>query len=205
MKFSSQNLTVNLEYNNLTYIDLTTVETWAVKRNPAHSVTISIKNNPIRCDCQLYDFLRYLDGRLHRNVRNTLKLLIGESKCHGPRDFLEIPITHLRSKTLTCNVNEQDFGVQCPDKCNCHMHPESNGFIVDCGYKGLIEAPRKLDCLLNHRIDRIEMNLTGNYLTKMPDLGQNGYNRVTMLRLDHNNISSVTVNGLSNELEVRKI
>ena len=84
------------------------------------------------------------------------------------------------------------------------MRLENNGFIIDCGYKGLVEAPGKLDYPRSHRIDRIELNLTGNYLTKMPHLGQNGYNKVTLLALDHNNISSVTVDGLSNKLEVRK-
>ena len=182
----------------MTYIDLATVEALAVNSSRSHSV--SIENNPIQCDCRLYDFLRYLEGRLHLNVKNTLKLLIGKSKCHGPRDFRETAITDLRSKTFKCNVEER-----CPEECNCYMRPENNGFIVDCSYKGLIEAPRKLDYPPNHRIDRIELNLTGNYVTKMPHLGQNGYNEVTILALDHNHISSVTVDGLSNKLEVRRI
>ena len=189
----------------MTYIDLRTLEAWAVNSSRSHSVPISIENNPIQCDCRLYDFLRYLEGRLHPNVKNTLKLLIGKSKCHGPRDFRETAITDLRSKTFKCNVNERDIGVKCPEKCNCYMRPENNDFIVDCSYKSLMEAPWKLDYPPNHRIDRIELNLTGNYVRKMPDLGQNGYNKVTILALDHNNISSVTVNGLSNKLEVRKI
>ena len=167
------------------------------------SVTISIENNPIRCDCRLSDFLRYLEGRLHPEVENKLRLLIGNTECHGPSDFRQILITDLRLKTFKCNVNERDFGVECPDKCNCYMYPENNTFTVDCGYKDLMEAPRKLDYPPNLRIDHIELNLTGNYLTKMPDLRQNGYNNVTILALDHNNISSITVDGLSTKLNVR--
>ena len=189
----------------MTNVDLKTVETWAVDKNRKGSVLISIENNPIRCDCGLYDFLRYLEGRMHPNVNKSLKLLIGESKCHGPSEYHDMTITDLRSETLQCNVNEGDFQVECPDKCKCFMRPEDNAFIVDCTYKGLTEAPRKLDCPRNYRIDHIELNLTGNYLTKMPDLGQNGYNNVTILGLDHNNISSVTLDGLSNKLQVKKI
>ena len=204
MQFLSQNLRVNLDYNNVTYIDLTTVEVWAVERRVS-SVSISIENNPIRCDCRVYDFLRYLEGRLNPKVMKTFQLLIGESKCHGPSDFHDTAITDLRSKTLKCNVNEQDHKVKCPGKCKCYMRPENNTFIVDCGYKGLMEAPQKLDFPPNLRIDHVELNLTGNYLTQMPDLDQNGYNKVTSLMLDHNNISSVTIDGLSNKLEVRKM
>ena len=198
MQFSSPNLKVDLDYNKVTYIDLTSVEDWAVKALPRF-VSISIQNNPIRCDYRLYDFLRYLEGRMDRNVNESLELLIGKSKCHSPSDHRGIAITDLQSKTLTCSV-----GIECPDKCKCYMHPESNSCIVDCGYKGLIEAPRKFECPLNNWIDHIVLNLTGNYLTKMPDFGQNGYNNVTILALDHNNISTVTVDGLSNKLKVRK-
>ena len=183
---------------------MTTIEDWAMKGQP-RGVAISIENNPIQCDCRLYDFLRYLDGRMHPNVNKTLELLIGISKCHGPSEFRDIAITDLRSKTLTCNVNEGDLKVECPDTCNCYMRPENEAFIIDCSYKGLIEAPRKLDFPPNLRIDHIELNLSGNYLRQMPNLNQNGYNNVTILMLDHNNISSVTVNGLSNKLEVRKM
>ena len=192
MHFSSQNLKVNLDNNNVTYIDLKTLEDWAIKSR-VRPVTISIENNPMRCDLRLYDFLRYLEGRLHSNVNNTLQLLIGKSKCHSPSDSRKIAITDSRSKTLKYNVNKRDFGVECPEKNNCYMHPENNTFIVECGYKGVIKAPRKIDCPLNHQIDHIELNMTGNYLTKMPVLDQNGYNNVTVLTLNHNKIWSVTL------------
>ena len=205
MQFLSQGVKVSLDYNNVTYLDLTSVEDWAPVGGRPRDISISIENNPIQCDCRLYDFLRFLEGRLHPNGNETLQLLIGESKCHGPSDLREIAIADLRSKTLTCNVNELESEVECPDKCNCYMRPENNAFIVDCGYKDLMEPPRKLECPPNLRLDHIELNLTGNYLTKMPDLDKNGYKNVTILTLDHNNITAVTVDGLSNTLEVRKI
>ena len=196
-----QNLKVNLDYNNVTYIDLKNVDKYRIEHLRFH-VSISIQNNPIRCNCKLYDFLLYLEGRLHAKVKETLELLIGKSKCHGPREYRDIVITDLRSQTLQCNVNEEDLGIECPNKCVCYMRPENNTFIVDCGFKGLMEAPRKIDCPPHHHFELI---LTGNYLTKMPNLDQNGYNNVTTLALDHNNISSITVDGLSNKLKVKKI
>ena len=202
--FSPRGLKVNLDFNNVTYINVTTLEAWAADSR-LRGVSISIENNPIQCDCRLYDFIRYLEKNITMNVNKTLQFRIGKSKCHGPSDFRETAIADLRSKTFKCNVNKQDLGAECSDKCNYYMRAENNTLIVDCSYKGLMEAPRKVDCLSNYRIDYIELNLTGNYLTKMPDLDKNGYNNVTVLMLEHNNISSVTVNGLSNKLEVRKI
>ena len=195
---------VNLNYNKMTYIDLTEVEDWAAKHRPRH-VFISIKKNPIQCDCRLYDFLRYQEGRLQPYVNETLRLEIGKVKCHNQSDFRETLITDLRSKTLKCNFNERDSEFECPDKCNCYLHPENKSFIVNCAYKDSVEAPRKLEYPLDPRIDHIELNLTGNYLTKMPDLQKNGYNNITILTLDHKEISNVTVDGLSNKLKVRKI
>ena len=203
MKFSSEDLDVNLDYNNVTYINFTTENYWEKMISSRHRVSVSIENNSIRCDCQVYNFLRYLEGRLHQNVNETFQLVIGDSKCHGPSDFRGITITDLRSETLTCNINKQNSNVECPHKCDCHMRPENNTFTVDCSYKGLTEAPRKLDYPPNHQIDHIVLNLTGNYLETMPYLGQKVYNNVTTLALDHNKISSVTIDGLSNKLEVK--
>ena len=203
MQFSSEDLDVNLDYNNVTYIKFETENYWEEMNSSNHRVSVSIENNPIQCDCQVYDFLRYLEGRLHENVNKTFQLSIGKSKCHGPSDFREITITDLRSKTLTCNINEPNFNVECPDKCTCHMRPEDNTFIVDCSYKGLTEAPRKLDYPPNYQIDHILLNLTGNYLKTMPYLGRNVYNNVTTLALGHNKILNVTTDGLSNKLKVR--
>ena len=205
MQFSSEDLDVNLDYNNVSYIKFTTENYWEKMNSSNHRVSVSIENNRIQCDCQVYDFLRYLEGRLHENVNKTFQLFIGNSKCHGPSSFREIAITDLRSKTLTCNINETNFNVECPDKCTCHMCPEDNTFIVDCNYKGLTEAPRKLDYPPNHQIDHIELNLTGNYLKTMPYLGRNVYNNVTTLALGHNKIFNLTTDGLSNKLEVREI
>ena len=201
MKFSSENMNVNLDYNNVTYINFTKENNWEQIDSSRHRVSISIENNPIRCDCQVYDFLRHLEGRLHE----TFQFVIGQSKCHGPSDYREITITDLRSKTLTCNINEQNSNVECPDKCTCYMRPEDNTFIIDCSYKGLTEAPRKLDYPLNHQIDHIVLNLTGNYLETIPYLGANVYNNVTTLALGHNKIFNVTTDDLSNKIEVREM
>ena len=163
----------------MTYIDLTTVENRTVKIQP-NDITITIDHNPIRCDCRLYDILPHYEGRF----------LIHESKCQSP--------------TFKCKLNERDFR-DCPDKCTCYMRPEDNAFIVDCGYKGLFEAPQTLVSSRSYWINEIELNLTGNYLTRVPDLNKDGYNKVATLMLDHNEISNVIANGLSNKLAVRTI
>ena len=178
------------------------VEIWAAEPSfIPHNVIISIANNPIRCDCQLYDLLRYLEGRLHPNVQNAFKFLMGGSnKCHSPSNFRDIDIADLRSETLKCDAKESGF--DCPDMCDCYLRPENKAFLIDCAYKNLKEAPLKLSSSPNYHT---ELNLAGNYLTTMPSLHKNGYERVTILMLQHNNITNVTIDGLSEKLEVKKL
>lgn len=191
---------VDLTYNNISRIDLPTVEIWTKSRSEPRNVIVSIENNPIRCDCRLYDLLRYLEGRLHPNVLNAFHLKLGKLKCDSPSEFRDVAVTNLKSKTLKCDASDPESNeAHCPDKCKCYMRPEDNAYLVNCAYMGLTEAPAKIETPADYRV---ELNLTGNMLTKMPALSNPGYENLTVLALGHNRISRLLIGKIPHNLKV---
>lgn len=195
----SEDLYVDLTHNNISHIYMDGVESWAVERTYSRNLIVTVENNPIECDCNIYDLLRYFENRLHPNVKNAFRLITGQTRCKAPEEMQNVAIIDLKSKTLKCNTNTSEFKNHCPDRCTCYVRPENEACLINCVNKGLVEAPRKIECLYDHSI---ELNLSGNSLTVMPNLNQRGYDKVTVLSLEHNNISEISIDALSSTLKV---
>lgn len=154
------------------------------------------------CSCGLYDFLRYVEGRMHPNVQNYFHIIPGNLTCHEPAWLRNVNVTSLKSKTLTCMARDTNLNITCPEQCDCIVRPEDKAFIGDCSRKNLIHVPNLSD---PGNSMRVELNFSGNMLTRMPDLKGMGLESVRKLDLSHNNISEISLNGLSNTIQVREI
>lgn len=161
---------------------------------------IFVEANPINCDCSAYDFLRYLDGRLHPYVQNYFHIIPQHLTCQSPGWLEGIEVTDLKSKQLKCQILDP-----CPDRCTCWLKRDDDTFLVDCSYKNLTNVPRDIKILPNFA--RVELNLTGNKLTKMVPLTEIGLDdvQISKLLLSNNNINKISVNELPLNMKVRKI
>lgn len=162
------------------------------------SVIVQIDNNPIICDCNLHSFLRHLEGNVDERARYSFRIVLGELKCQGPKEFANVLVDKLNSKDLKCLLNNPD--VQCPDRCTCWMRPEDKGLLIDCAYQNLTQMPKRIGCLPDHHV---ELNLTGNYIKEIPvNTTTEGYDYVTSLILTHNDISILPAGVFSPKLKV---
>lgn len=203
LQFLSENLFIDLSHNNISHVYLAGVELWATERSYSRNLIISIEENPIECDCDIYDLLRYLEGRLHDNVRKAFSLRIGGTKCHEPNELKKTSIMELRSKTFICKAGEiSKFTGSCPDRCGCSVRPENRACLIDCANEGFVVGPKKIECPSDHTI---ELNLSGNSLTSMPTPDWPGFERISLLDLNHNDISSISIETLPPNIEVRKM
>ncbi|XP_043273538.1 protein toll-like [Venturia canescens] len=203
LQFFSPFVQVDLSYNKIRHINLDKVEIWATDRDDQRNVKVSVENNPIECDCELYSLLRYLEGELHPNVQNAFHLVIGQLKCTGPQDFADIAIIDLKSSTLTCDIKVTRNESDCPSLCTCYSRPFDKAYIINCSNVGLTEPPQSVCTESPH--SSIHLNLSGNSLNVMPDSEGCGYDEVTVLDLTHNNISKISVENLPRNLTVLKL
>ncbi|XP_063985813.1 protein toll-like [Diachasmimorpha longicaudata] len=199
-KFVSENIDVNLSSNKIERLMLHTVELVFQVAEHKSNLAISIEDNPIICDCNVYDLLRYGEGRMDQSVRDQFTLRMDNLRCHGPSRLKDTPLKDLDSTSFKCLVDRPViYDALCPNDCSCWVKPENRGYLVDCFNRNLTVAPGELK---SPQGLHTELNLTNNLLTSAPSMSQPGYSAVTVLDLSGNRITHLPVSGVSPTLEV---
>ncbi|KAK0080463.1 hypothetical protein PV325_013913 [Microctonus aethiopoides] len=198
--FLSSQINIDLSSNAIETIWLTSRD-FMFQTSP-RNVIINFENNPIKCDCNLYNVLRFQEGRLHPSLQNSFDLRTKTLKCNGPGPYEGVSLKDLNSNTFLCAVEPTSRNDSCPSPCSCAVKPETNAFLIDCANKGLLHPPKIPKIPAEYQSLHVELNLSGNYLTTMPSMTQRGYNQVTVLSLADNNIENIPVENLSDNLEV---
>jgi len=195
----SNNIKVDLSHNKIEHIFLRDAERFVSYQDDAHDTIILVNDNPLHCGCGLYDFLRYIEGRMHPKVQNYFHIIPGNLTCQSPKELENVRVTDLKSKLLTCIVKESNM---CLENCDCLVRPEDSTFIFDCSHKNLTNMPS--DIKRPNGSFQFELNFSGNWLTRMPDLKAIELESVKKLILSHNNITEISLDGLSSTIQVRK-
>ncbi|RVE49087.1 hypothetical protein evm_006208 [Chilo suppressalis] len=136
VQFLNANLTVDLRENHITTIDLrennsTTVDVletptwWPQEELPKKTLSvILLDENPFRCDCELFTFIR----RLREPLATEPRLNPGNAKCASPPSLEGYSIKNLTPEQLVCPLKDAD----CPSDCVCYMRPATKSLDLDC-------------------------------------------------------------------------
>nr|XP_012152148.1 PREDICTED: protein toll-like [Megachile rotundata] len=147
LQFVSDNITVYLQHNKIQHIYMTRAEEIAKYQNKTRAVNIFVGSNPIICDCNLYDFVRYLEGKMHPYVRNYFIINPGhDSICHGPEQMYNVSVHTLKSKSSKY-LNSKSHVKQCI----CRENERYRIFVVDCASKYLVDAEIPWESALSHK------------------------------------------------------
>ncbi|XP_067205443.1 protein toll-like isoform X4 [Linepithema humile] len=206
--FSSDNILVNLTHNKIQHIFLHDAEYIIKEKSKTfHNVKILVENNPLTCDCDVYDFLRYYEGEM-RNVQGHFQIELNNLICHSPKELEKV---RLYSKSLACKIQNTDSITICPEKCDCFLKPYDKAFIFDCSHKNLTNVPNNItepniQFIQNltksvNTISKFYLNFSHNRLTQIPDLEKLKLRSVNKLFLSHNDISTISKNRLSETTE----
>lgn len=188
---------MDLRYNNIKHIlNLNDAEEF-LKSDESYRAVILIDNNPLYCDCEIYDFLRYLEGKMDPSVTRHLNIIPGSLTCQSPKEVHNTKVTELRSESLVCEIKTSVFASMCK-KCKCNRKPAQNTFILNCTHQNFTSMPNITKKLLSFK--KIELDFCNNRLTHIPNLTEFG--PVSKLILSFNKISEITLEGLSETIEV---
>ncbi|XP_076396662.1 uncharacterized protein LOC105663427 [Megachile rotundata] len=147
LQFVSDNITVYLQHNKIQHIYMTRAEEIAKYQNKARAVNIFVGSNPTICDCNLYDFVRYLEGKMHPYVRNYFIIYPGyDLICHGPEQMYNVSVHTLKSKSSKY-LNSKSHVKQCI----CRENEMDEIFVVDCASKDLVDAEIPWESALSHK------------------------------------------------------
>ncbi|XP_001604577.1 protein toll [Nasonia vitripennis] len=203
LQFISSSLRVDLRFNNISRLVLTSLELIASNQSAPRDVTVEIDDNPIRCDCEVYELLRYLNGDMHPFVQNYVHLKPGKLSCRSPEYMRGSQLSELKAKSLKCLVESEQPrpGDPCSPNggaCTCWQRPEDKALLLDCAARNLSRAPEWIDA---RGAARIELDLRVNRLVEPPSMYKKGYEKVTSLNLSRNRISFVDERLLSPNLK----
>ncbi|XP_076396657.1 uncharacterized protein LOC143265902 isoform X2 [Megachile rotundata] len=183
--FMQSNITLDLRHNKIQHIQLNTKEETGNYEAIKGHVEILVANNPIICDCNLYDFLYYLDEKVRPAFQQFVHITAENLTCCGPEWTNGTLVNKLQWKTFKCPKSES-----CPTKCSCWIKPNERLFLIDCSYKNLTAVPTDMNSIPYYRSE-INKSIEIPFLTK--------------LRLANNNISDVSVKELSLNVEVLEL
>lgn len=199
LQFTSNEIQVDLRNNNITHIYLNTAERLMTFQKVERPVVILVEDNPIACDCDLFDFLRYLEGNMHPYVQNYFHIIPGNLKCQSPEWSMNIAVSNLKSTSLKCIMTNL-----CPTDCTCWAKPFDKACLIDCSYRNLTSIPRNIQCVNKYQL---ELNFEGNKLTELVPLTDLGLSNVSIskLLLSGTDISSVPLDALPADVAVLEL
>ncbi|XP_014203428.1 protein toll [Copidosoma floridanum] len=203
LQFTSNSVNVDLRHNNISRVVLAGLELLSSNQTEPRNVIVDIADNPIRCNCEVYDLVRYLNGDMHPYVQNYVHLKPGDLVCHSPEYMRGAQVFELRAKTLKCMVENTQArpGDPCSptnDACTCWLRPEDQALLLDCVARNLTRAPEWID---TRDVAKVELDLRMNNLEEPPSMYKKGYDKVTSLNLAHNRISFIDEELLSPNLK----
>jgi protein toll len=214
MQFLSSDITVDLTYNNISIIDLQNLELLTSGQNYNKlqpNRRILLDQNPLMCDCGVYDLLRYLEDRLEPEARSLFEIIPGNLSCAGPPEMRGNVVKQLSSLKLQCSLPRLG---DCPQPCACYERPADSALIVYCSGLNLSQSPANLPdpvklnmSVLSPRrlkLNQTELWLRHNSIVTLPPTTAPGYDRVTRLYLSHNNISTLEAEQVPPHLQVSK-
>lgn len=184
---------LDVSYNKIKRIHFNNCETRFLDKSEGN-ITLFLNDNPIKCDDSLYDLLQYLDGTMTAKVREKLFIEIGQMKCPE--------LVNEYSGTLLSKINSKDYisipfreGIVnyelCPSECDLRRKRSEQTFIIDCSFRNFTELPEAL-CYSREDSDYNKLNLTGNFINDVSNITTIGFDKVEILDLSYNQITSLT-------------
>lgn len=170
----SVNKITTFKYSELRDTNINLSSTHEIRLAPESSVVIYLNDNPLACDCGMYNFLSGKEDNLADGFGHN---------CLGLRPCYD----------------QVDSSQKCPDKCYCSKRENEPGYqmVISCKAKGLTTVPDIADM---DGVTSIELDISDNNLTKLPKLKSNSL--VTIIQASHNRISNIEIENLPPSLRV---
>lgn len=179
------------------------LESMSSNQSAPRDVIINIENNPINCGCEVYDFLRFLNGEMHPYVQNFVHIKVKDLKCYEPAEAIGLKVQDLRHDKLTCKLENlmPRPGDPCAvnGQCECYQRPYDRALLLNCTDRNLDKAPEWIE---TKNMAKVELSLQRNNLKEAPAMNKQGYEKVEKLDLSHNKIEAIDERVLSPNLQV---
>lgn len=182
----SSSTDISLRFNNIKAVQVTDLE--ILKKYETKEKTYNIDaasehyyhldGNPFDCNCQLYDFVRYLTDNNQKDI--ALFKNSASYTCTGPKTLSGKRLLDLKPDLLTCTIEEN-----CPHGCTCFFRRMDYSTHMDCRQGNLTSIPTVLPPNTN------VLHLQNNQIASIADLGLPQWDNLTKVYLDGNVLKTI--------------
>uniref|UniRef100_A0A0A9XC66 Protein toll n=1 Tax=Lygus hesperus TaxID=30085 RepID=A0A0A9XC66_LYGHE len=200
--------TINLSFNNISVVDLNELESIAqfkfeglpTTQMENRSSRVTLKGNPLICDCQAFSLMRLLREDMRPEVNYIVTVDSMDLICHEPLILHSKLVKDVDPDMVNCVWDRFEHGTKCPDKCECRFRPHSSSLIIDCHGRNLTTWPAVLPTPSN--ANHTELYLYSNQLSTVPETLHFSYTNVTHLYLAYNRLQSLNLSHFSPNISV---
>ncbi|GJQ74438.1 Tl [Trypoxylus dichotomus] len=179
-------LLINLASNNISNIAMPNYT--GIDHSPPKPLIFILNNNHINCDCNFFSVLKHIDTK----SQTKLITLSGNETCTSPAEFKGIKLTDITMDNFTCKSDEL---YQCPQECDCVLHPSKGILQINCPNAGLHSPPvinplQIAPTQFGADLSEIWVDLSNNSIGEFTT-GDLSYKNVSVLNLSHNQLRKI--------------
>ncbi|KAL7023404.1 hypothetical protein ACKWTF_012594 [Chironomus riparius] len=183
---SRQELEIDLRHNNIETVNFNNF----ISEDSPSNMVVYLENNPIICNCQILDFVKYIKKpELIKKTGITMEL--GDLNCTKPEKLRGRSVTDVKPLELTCPFDDPSSNLEkrCPESCSsCDVRLEDRTLLMDCyGNLSLSSLPNAA----NSSLHNVELRIEGQGLTEFTSSSTIGYRQISKLFLGDNEIKNI--------------
>lgn len=192
--FLSEEIKVNLSYNRISEIDLSSMEAiigTSYTSGNIPKIYVDVSHNPLDCSCNFFHFAQYLQKEMNETVYRRIEIDTKNLQCAEPRDLQGTSVTQIKSEDVLCLLDHPGTSIRrCPAGCSCSTRRKDFAVIVNGTGLGLTQIP-ELPQPQSFGYRFIELHLDHNNISELPTDALPGYSSVAELYLANNAISEI--------------
>lgn len=169
------------------------------------SFTVHFNNNPIECDCNVLNFVKYLRNRNNTEMINNVRITVGDLKCAKPDNLKNALVSTIDPMLLLCPLDSEETAMKrCPNDCECFVRLEDKHLLMNCA-KNFSSEQLPVASIIN--LKQTELRIENSNLSQenLPTQQSAGYKEITKLLLSGNELEKISLENLPPKLVVLQL
>jgi protein toll len=208
---------INLVGTQLAHLNFSRIEN-QILNNPAKrpKIILNIQNNFVTCGCDIYDYVRYVQGKMNETVYRMLTVNDQNVTCASPPRLAHRQVSKLSLNKILCVSNAPSTALApmirkiprdcectrymdiCPPNCCCCFAIHIGELLVNCSRAGYTEFP---DLTVKKEFKTIVLYMEHNNITELPKNDKENYKLVTEIHVEHNQVATFNSSNLLPNLQ----
>ena len=186
MAAKTNSCVIDFRHNEITGLPLFGIQISCTPiNNRCKPLTLLLDNNPLSCDCEGFDLVRYFHKNWPANVEQVIRIN-DEPMCTSAKTGERSFYSRVDINRIYCTLSRCP---NCPANCSCILHKHTRTVRVNCDGRRLEEFPKHLP--IGHD-DISEYWLNHNRIRSMGGITHPYF--VQALALSHNKIDELPQN-----------